>query len=117
MEAEAQCATAPADAACAEAPVRICAPLRRLVRASAHFAVQTAPLTPLRAADDAAEAVDEALVDVSLEDGENTPRVVRARASTPPQAARSAPRDLRALRCCRIARRTRRAERPPRRRA
>ena len=37
MEAEAQCATAPADAACAEAPVRICAPLRRLVRASTHL--------------------------------------------------------------------------------
>ena len=82
MEAEAQCATAPADAVFAEAPVRFCARLRQLCVLILLCAAQTAPLTPLRAADDAAEAVDEALVDVSLEDGENTPRVVRAFAST-----------------------------------
>ena len=59
-----------------------------------RFAAQTAPLTPLRAADDATEAVDEALVDVSLEDGGDTPRMVRpdlqlwACSSRPPRNAR-----------------------------
>jgi len=72
--------------------------------APGRFSAQTAPLTPLRAADDATEAVDEALVDVSLsEDGGDTPRVVRPATCAPPCGSFAA-------------RRTRRAECPPRRR-
>lgn len=68
-----------------------------LFSAHTRSVAQTAPQTPLRAgADDAGEADDESLVDVSL-DGSDTPRVGHAVHGAAHSAARSA-RRLRAPR-------------------